>query len=120
MHSPCIDTGDPAPAYNDPDGSRGDMGSYGSHAFVMDQPEFVKNLTATINAGDVILRWHSNPELDVAQYAVYKSSSPDFVPDAGTFVGTVTAPDTMYNDGPSVAGTYYKVNAIDAEIPAFF
>ena len=27
--SPCIDAGDPAAAYNDPDGSRNDMGAYG-------------------------------------------------------------------------------------------
>ncbi len=27
--SPCIDTGNPDPAYNDPDGSRNDMGAYG-------------------------------------------------------------------------------------------
>jgi predicted outer membrane repeat protein len=27
--SPCIDAGDPAPEFNDPDGSRNDMGAYG-------------------------------------------------------------------------------------------
>jgi len=27
--SPCIDTGNPDPAYNDPDGSRNDIGAYG-------------------------------------------------------------------------------------------
>lgn len=27
--SPCIDAGNPAPAYNDPDGTRNDMGAYG-------------------------------------------------------------------------------------------
>jgi len=27
--SPCINTGDPNPAYNDPDGTRNDMGAYG-------------------------------------------------------------------------------------------
>lgn len=27
--SPCIDTGSPSPQYNDPDGSRNDMGAYG-------------------------------------------------------------------------------------------
>ncbi|MQY80473.1 MAG: T9SS type A sorting domain-containing protein [Bacteroidetes bacterium] len=28
-NSPCIDSGNPAPEYNDPDGSRNDMGAYG-------------------------------------------------------------------------------------------
>ena len=32
LGSPCIDTGDPDPAYNDPDGSRADMGVYGGPA----------------------------------------------------------------------------------------
>lgn len=27
--SPCIDAGNPDPQYNDPDGSRNDMGAYG-------------------------------------------------------------------------------------------
>jgi len=30
--SPCIDAGHPGPAYNDPDGSRNDMGAYGGAA----------------------------------------------------------------------------------------
>ena len=29
LGSPCIDTGDPNPQYNDPDGTRNDMGAYG-------------------------------------------------------------------------------------------
>jgi hypothetical protein len=27
--SPCINAGDPSPLYNDPDGSRNDLGAYG-------------------------------------------------------------------------------------------
>ncbi|UCD85474.1 MAG: right-handed parallel beta-helix repeat-containing protein, partial [Deltaproteobacteria bacterium] len=34
--SPCIDAGDPDPAYNDPDGSRNDMGAYGGQEAVFD------------------------------------------------------------------------------------
>ncbi|UCH84862.1 MAG: hypothetical protein JSW50_04005, partial [Candidatus Latescibacterota bacterium] len=114
IHSPCIDTGDPDPARDDPDGSRGDMGIYGSHTFTMEQPEYVKNLAASIVSGDAILKWRSNPELDVTHYAVYKSTSGDFVPDAGNFVALVAAPDTTYDDGAVVSGSFYKVNAINA------
>ncbi|MFC1484774.1 hypothetical protein ACFL6Q_06990, partial [Candidatus Neomarinimicrobiota bacterium] len=32
--SPCIDTGDPAPEFNDADGSRNDMGAYGGPGFL--------------------------------------------------------------------------------------
>jgi hypothetical protein len=114
LHSPGIDSGDPDPGYNDPDGSRGDMGIYGSHAFVMDHPVYVKNLSASITGGNAILRWNANPELNIASYAVYKDSDGSFVPSAANFVTTVTVPDTSYDDGTAVGGTYYKVNAIDA------
>jgi hypothetical protein len=115
IHSPAIDAGDPDPARNDPDGSRGDMGIYGSHAFDMDQPEYPKGLAATILSGETVLRWNQNPEPDVALYAVYKDTDPDFIPSATTFVTLVSAPDTTHNDGTTVEGMYYKVSAIDAD-----
>lgn len=115
IHSPAIDAGDPNVARNDPDGSRGDMGVYGSHAFDMDQPEYPKGLVATLVSGDAVVRWRRNPEADVASYAVYKNTDPNFVPSLGTFVTLVTAPDTTHNDGAYVDGTYYKVSAIDAD-----
>jgi hypothetical protein len=38
--SPCIDTGNPAPEYNDPDGSQNDMGAFGGpDAMVLEEPE---------------------------------------------------------------------------------
>ncbi|UCG51905.1 MAG: right-handed parallel beta-helix repeat-containing protein [Candidatus Latescibacterota bacterium] len=114
IHSPSIDAGDPDPAYDDPDGSRGDMGIYGSHTFVMDQPEYPKNLAANIVTGNTIVSWDPNPEPDVTHYAVYKDVTGDFVPSAGNFVTLVAAPTTSYDDGPVVTGTFYKVNAIDA------
>jgi hypothetical protein len=116
IHSPGIDAGDPSPAYKDPDGSRGDMGIYGSHAFVMDQPEYPKNLTAApVPAwGHTVLKWSANPEPDVTSYAVYKAMSANFIPSAANFVTLVAAPDTSYDDGPAVSGNYYKVSAVDA------
>jgi hypothetical protein len=36
--SPCIDAGNPAPQYNDPDGTRNDMGAYGGPGAVSDLP----------------------------------------------------------------------------------
>jgi hypothetical protein len=115
LHSPAIDSGDPDPGRNDPDGSRGDMGVYGSHAFAMEQPEYPKNFSAAYIAGNTVLKWSTNLEPDVASYAVYKDTDPDFVPSTGTFVILVAAPDTTYDDGAYVSGTYYKVSAIDAD-----
>jgi len=37
--SPCIDSGNPDPAYNDPDGSRNDMGAYGGPGAAVSTPE---------------------------------------------------------------------------------
>lgn len=115
LHSPAIDAGDPDPARNDPDGSRGDMGAYGSHAFAMEQPEYPKNLSAAVVSGNAVVKWSANPEPDVAGYAVYKDADPDFVPSAATFVSLVSAPDTTYDDGPFVSGTQYKVSAVDED-----
>ncbi|MGC9328144.1 MAG: right-handed parallel beta-helix repeat-containing protein, partial [Candidatus Hinthialibacter sp.] len=38
LSSPCIDAGDPDPAYNDNDGTRNDMGAYGGLRFEMSAP----------------------------------------------------------------------------------
>lgn len=37
--SPCIDSGNPAPAYNDPDGTRNDMGAYGGPGAAVITPQ---------------------------------------------------------------------------------
>ncbi len=114
MHSPEIDRGNPDPAYDDPDGSPADMGIYGSHAFDMDHPVYVKNLSAAIAGGNAIISWSANPEANVSSYAVYKDIDGSFIPAAANFITTVTAPDTVYDDGTAVAGTYYKVSAVNS------
>jgi hypothetical protein len=113
MHSPAIDAGDPDPAWDDPDGSRGDMGSYGSHALAMEQPVYPKNLMAAVQFGDVVLTWDANPEPDVASYAIYKDSLGDFQPSLDSFIALTAAPDSMYNAGPAVDSCYYKISAVD-------
>jgi hypothetical protein len=39
IDSPCIDTGNPLPAYNDPDGSRNNMGAYGGPGAAINIPK---------------------------------------------------------------------------------
>lgn len=113
LNSPAIDAGDPDPAYDDPDGSRGDLGLYGSHAFVMDQPVYPKNLAASLDAGDVLLAWTKNPEPDVEWYAVYKDTISDFVPSAANLLQLVTSGDSTYNAGVFVDTCYYRIAAVD-------
>ncbi len=113
MHSPCIDRGRTGAPYDDPDGSRGDMGWYGSHAFTMDQPALVEGATVGWSGSDRVLTWDASPEADVAQYAVYADAAAGFVPSAANLVAIVAAPATSHLTGPIANDTYFKVNAID-------
>jgi hypothetical protein len=115
IHSPCIDAGDPDPSYDDPDGSRGDMGMYGSNPFSMDQPSYPKDLRLRLSAGDVILQWDPNPEPDVASYAVYCDTIDNFIPSADNFVQLVAAPNTLFNTGTFVDTSFYRIGALDTD-----
>ncbi len=115
VHSPCIDRGRTGIAYNDPDGSRGDMGIYGSHAFVMDQPARVLGASVGWSGPDRVLSWDANAEGDVAKYAVYAATTSGFAPGTASFVAFVNAPATSYPLGAVGADTYYKVNAVDTD-----
>lgn len=111
LNSPAIDAGRPEAPYNDPDGSRGDMGQYGSHSFTMEQPSFPQNLAHTLDAGDAVLNWDRNPEGDIAAYAIYCDSTAGFVPSAANLLTTTT--DTTYNVGAPADTLYYRVSAVD-------
>jgi hypothetical protein len=115
VHSPAIDAGLPGAGGEDPDGSRGDMGRYGSHIFAMDQPAYTRNLTADISSGDVVLTWESNAEPDLGSYAVYCDSVAGFTPLVTNFVRYVTVPDTTVYLGTPGDTLYYRVNAIDVD-----
>ncbi len=113
-HSPAIDAGRPEPGYEDPDGSPGDLGLYGSHSFVMQQPSRPQGLTAQMSGGNRVLRWPANPEPDVVQYAVYCDSVLGFKPGTANFVQFVASPDTTLTLGPPGGLTVYTLAAIDA------
>lgn len=113
MNSPCIDRGRTGLAYDDPDGSRGDMGIFGSHTFTMDQPALVEGASVEFSGADRVLEWNAGSAPDIAQYAIYADAASGFVPSSGNFVALVAAPATAYNLGPVTSETYYKVNAID-------
>jgi hypothetical protein len=52
--SPCVDAGNPDPQYNDPDGTRNDMGAYGGPGAVSDLP-VITSLVPARNATAVAL-----------------------------------------------------------------
>ncbi len=114
VNSPAIDAG--TPGQNDPDGSRGDLGIYGSHAFAMDQPAAPIGLMADNVSGDLVLTWTANTEPDVVQYAVYCDTTSGFKPSAANFVAFVASADTASNLGAAPAdSTFYKVSAVDTD-----
>lgn len=115
LHSAALDAGDPDPANNDPDGGRGDLGWYGSHSFVTEQPSYPAAPSVQTVGPDIVVSWSANPEGDIAQYAVYGSPSADFVPTAGNLRATVNAPTTMANLGPAAGDQYFKLCAVDLD-----
>ncbi|UCH85312.1 MAG: T9SS type A sorting domain-containing protein [Candidatus Latescibacterota bacterium] len=115
LHSPAIDSGDPGLMNEDPDGSRGDMGVYGSHTFVMDQPSYPKNLTAAGNGGDVELSWDGNPEPDVDFYALYCDVIDGFTPTSSNFVMLIPGTDTTVTVTPPADTSYYRISAVDLD-----
>jgi hypothetical protein len=114
-HSPAIDAGRPGVAYNDPDGSPGDMGRWGSHAHAMAQPSYPKNLTADRQSGDVVLSWLRNPEPDVDFYYVYCDTVGGFRPSAANFVTSVTGADTSASIVAPPDSAFYVVAALDSD-----
>jgi hypothetical protein len=110
-HSPAIDAGRPGTSYQDPDGSRGDMGVYGAHTFTMEQPSYPKDVATNVSAGELTISWDENPEGDVDYYAVYCDTTSGFVPSVGTLVSTT--PDTSLTIPAPSDTTYYRISAVD-------
>ncbi len=115
LHSPAIDAGIPGPLFQDPDGSRGDMGMYGLHVFVMDHPVYPKNLHASLEGGAARLTWNRNPEPDIENYAVYGDVSGDFVPSISNFITLVAGTDSTVVLDPPADSLYYRISAIDTD-----
>jgi hypothetical protein len=114
-HSPAIDAGRPGALYEDPDGSPGDMGWYGSHALIMAQPSYPKDLTAELQSGDVLLTWNHNPEPDIAYYYVYCDTTSGFRPSAANFVASVSGTDSSTTLVAPPDSAFYVVAAVDAD-----
>lgn len=113
LNSPVIDGGRPGDAYEDPDGSRGDIGAYGWLHAVMDQPSYPKNLTAERAGDEVVLEWNANPETDIAEYAVYGELTADFVPGPANLITMVAGTDSSVALELPADSLYYRISAVD-------
>lgn len=111
LHSPCIDSGDPARA--DVDGSRNDRGAYGGPRAERSSPPRVVGARAVRSVGQVLLAWDPVVVPDVAAYAVYRSATASAPPAAADFLATVAVPATQYTDPEPPLGAWYFVAAVN-------
>ena len=112
--SPCIDRGDPDAQYNDPDGSRNDIGVYN---YFGGPPSAPTGLTATPGpaaAGQVTLRWDKNTESDLHKYNIYRDTSSPAITLIDSCVAS-SPPDTFYVDMAVMNDItyYYRITAVD-------
>ncbi len=121
VDSPCIDAGDPA--ILDFDGGHSDIGAFGGpDAFAL-RPAHPTNLEALVPVGGdrvyfVWLVWDANAEEDLAGYAVYRDTLPDFEATAETRIALVAPAEfPAYTDTvpDNVTLYYYKVSAHDVD-----
>jgi len=70
-------------------------------------PAVPKGLMAVFYADSTVLTWLSNSETDLAYYAIYRGSCPNFLPDVPLDYTT----DTTYTD--LAIGYCYKISAFD-------
>jgi hypothetical protein len=116
LHSPALDSGDPAPAENDVDGTPNDRGAYGgpkasSRAPLPPTGLAVVRLTNPLRNE---LAWNVGPSSDVEFYAVYRGATAGFVPSAATYLGAVPAAAPAFQDLTGGANDWYRLAAIDS------
>lgn len=114
--SPCIDSGDPGAECLDPDGSRADMGMHGGPVALTDAPPRVTGAVLTdLGGGDWRLDWDASPAGDVQHYLVYRDTASVFAPLPANMVAQVDVSTTSFTDSEPAAGSYYLVQAVDAQ-----
>lgn len=117
LDSPCIDTGEPDTLYRDDDLGRCDMGIYGGPgALNPPRPRRVERLSLVADSSGVRLFWTPVAYPAVISYAIYRSTSPGFLPVEldGRSNKLDTTSQTTYLD-PVIIGPgnifCYRVNA---------
>lgn len=85
--SPCIDAGNPEQVYNDPDGTRNDLGAF----YFAQNISAIEDLVIVCADSSVVLTWGA--VLWALEYRVYISDNPYFIP-AGEPDTVIYAPDT--------------------------
>lgn len=108
--SPCIDAG--LATLVDVDGSRSDIGAYGgssgvSYSYPDLPPRTTSKFEGMTTANSVVLRWLTNTESDLSQYALYRGTSAGFPPDDDHRIASITdVPDSLLGN-PETDSLYY-------------
>ncbi|GEM_PF-6848112 len=113
--SPCIDAGDPDPLYNDPDGSRNDMGALpsGENFLAVDNINFgpdIANLSIPTLIPEIFWSYLSYPETEQQQYEIEVGTDDDWSVAEMWAPGPVSSNETsvVYNGLPLTdRGAYY-------------
>jgi hypothetical protein len=113
LHSPALDSGDPAVL--DPDGSRSDRGAFGGPAARPLAPPRTVGLRLEATRGGARLTWDASPSTVAVQYRIYRGDHSDFQPDSANLIAQMNAPLSSWQDRKPTAGTWYKVNAVDPQ-----
>lgn len=76
-------------------------------------PRVPTNLAVVAHGNAASLTWEKNEEADLQYYAIYRSTTPNFVPAQENQVGRVAT--NAYEDATAVTGQlyYYKISAFD-------
>jgi len=107
--SPALEAGNPDPLFNDPDGTRNDIGAY----YLDTPPAAPQNLIAAAGDHQVEIIWNKNTEPDFLRYRIYSSASPN-----PTILIDSTTND-ISNTSKTIAGLlngityYFRVTAVD-------
>jgi len=88
-------------------------GEYVSGEDLPEAPAAPTGLTASEDEGQVTLTWEPNNEDDLAEYRLYRNTSPE----PTTQIATITEGNTTYDDPDVSNGTtyYYRLTSVDAD-----
>jgi len=110
LHSPLIDSGDPA-ADSDWDGSAPDRGLHGGPLAEAAGPAAVADLEGVLVGEEVHLTW--SQVAGAATYVVYRDSAAVFVPAAELVCASLDASVHSFQETPPEGDWYYLVAALD-------
>ena len=114
LGSPALDSGDPAIARHDADGSRNDRGAHGGPLASPAQTPSIRGLDGTMTPAGVRLTWDPSRDPQIAAYVVYRALSSVVDPATADSLATLPVPTTAYVDPNPASGAYYAVVAVDA------